>query len=183
MSAKDKVRKEILAKLRRQRDKERIEKSKLIKEKLFSLKDFKEANNIMCYISLGGEVDTTEIIKGALKLGKRVFTPFIEGERLGISELRDPDKDLEKGPFGILQAKKGDFCAAPSAAELDLVLVPGVAFDKKGNRLGRGKGYFDRFLKELPQAAKTIGLAFDAQILKSIPADSDDIPVSLVITN
>ena len=62
-------------------------------------------------------------------------------------------------------------------------LVPGLAFDRSGNRLGRGKGYFDRFLKNLPGAVKKIGLAYDFQILESIPTFPHDIPVDLVISN
>ena len=136
----------------------------------------------MCYISLDTEVNTGEIIKGALKLGKRVFAPIIEGDTLGISELRDLDEDLERGPLGILQPKKRSLHLF-SPAGLDLALIPGLAFDKEGQRLGRGKGYFDRFLKELPKTVNTVGLAFDFQILESIPVSSRDIPVNFVISN
>lgn len=182
MERKEVLRKEMLQRLRNQKPETRNQKSNLIKNKLFSLKEFKKAKILMCYISLNTEVDTREIIKHALKLGKRVFAPIIEGDRLGISELKDLDEDLERGPLKILQPKKRSLRLF-SPAGLDVAVIPGLGFDKEGQRLGRGKGYFDRFLKELPKTVNTVGLAFDFQILESIPVSSHDIPVDFVISN
>ena len=172
----------MLRRLRNQKSEVRNQKSRVIKEKLFDLAEFEKAKNIMCYISLNAEVGTRGIIKDAFKLKKRIFAPVIEGDRLGISEIKDLDKDLEEGPLGVLQPRKDSFTPF-SPNELDLAVVSGLAFDRKGKRLGRGKGYFDRFLKDLPGTVKTVGLAFDFQILESIPANFRDIPVDFVISN
>lgn len=182
MRTKSAVRKKILKKLREQTKEERLRKGRTIKKKIFSLKYFKEAKNIFCFISLKSEVDTREIIIDALKQGKSVFAPRVEQDALRIAEVKDLDKDLEEGPLGVLQPKKS--CQPLSSPEsLDIAIIPGLAFDEKGVRLGRGKGYFDRFLSQLAGATKTVGIAFDFQILKTIPQDPHDIPVNLVITD
>jgi 5-formyltetrahydrofolate cyclo-ligase len=85
---------------------------------------------------------------------------------------------LKKGPYGICEPVVQRFV---KREDLDLVIVPGVAFDRRGNRLGRGKGYYDRFLKKLPNEAISFGLAFDFQILPSLPATKTDVSVNKVI--
>ena len=179
MQTKEILRANILRKLEEQPEAARKEKSQAIKDKVFSSQDFKKAKSIMCYISLDTEVDTGEIIRGAKNLGKKIFAPVIEGDMLGIAAL---DGKLKKGPLGVLQPEKQDLKSF-SPDKLDMALIPGLAFTKAGARLGRGKAYFDRFLKELPDAVKTAGLAFDFQVLPSIPQDSHDIPVNEVISN
>jgi len=181
MESKEKIRKEILTLLKEQQPVHRADKSRQIKEKLFLLKEFKKANNLMCYISLETEVDTKEIIKDALKLGKRVFTPFIKGDRLGIAEIKNLDEGLEKSQLGVLEPKNHGDCS--STTKLDMVILPGLAFDRKGNRLGRGKGYFDRFLVNLTKTTKKIALSFEFQILDTIPTNSHDIPIDLLVSN
>lgn len=180
---KDEIRSRMLKKLRNQKKSDNSRKSKIIKEKLFSLEEFKKAKNIFCYISLASEADTKGIIVDALGLGKHMFAPRVEQDALGVAEIKDLDKDLEEGPLGILQPRE-DLPRLSPPEVLDIAIVPGIAFDRKGSRLGRGKGYFDRFLKQLADTAvKTVGIAFDFQILKSIPQNSSDIPVNLVISN
>ena len=85
---------------------------------------------------------------------------------------------LIKGPYGVRQpsARTG-----VSLSKLDVVVVPGVAFDRRGNRLGRGKGYYDRFLKKLPKKTHRIGLAFDFQILPAMPVSRHDLGVDKVL--
>ena len=182
MDEKKALRKEILAGLKSQAPGERKEKNTIIKNKVFSLPEFRKAKNIMCYISLDTEVDTREIIKDSLKQGKRIFAPVIKGDNLGLAEVKCMDSDLERGPTGVLQPEN-EANSSFRARSIEIVIVPGIAFDRNGARLGRGKGYFDRFLSKLPNTVKTIALGFDFQIKKSIPVSSRDIPVDLVITN
>ena len=87
---------------------------------------------------------------------------------------------LERQHFGIFQPRAGHVREVP-LEDIDLVIVPGVAFDKYNMRLGRGHGYYDRFLSSLPDRTKTIGLAFDFQVVENLPKDSHDIPVSRTI--
>ena len=125
------------------------------------------------------------MIDEALKSGKKVVVPRVVSETKEIiaSEIDDAKKDLELGPYGIYHPRKDVRLEEIPLEEIDLVIVPGVAFDEENNRLGRGEGYYDRFLKKLPDRIPTIGLCFDFQRINYLPKDSHDIPVSKVITN
>ena len=174
-----------LEKLKIHKEVDRLRKSSLIKHKLFSSKEYKKAKTILFYSSFDGEVDTAEILREALKTGKHVALPVIlEDQKMLIpSVVFDLDKELGIGPYGITQPKK-NYLRPIDLSNLELVIVPGVAFDKKGNRLGRGKGYYDRFLKKLPSNTPTIGLAFDFQIVEHLPFVSDfDVAVKKVIAS
>ena len=179
---KDNIRKEILGKLRKQ-DKIFIQrKSSLIKGELFATAEFKKAKTVMYYVSFNGEVDTLKMIDETLKMGKTVAVPaiFEENRILKSFGIKDRKKDLVEGRFGIPQPKEVHKTEIPPD-RLDLVVVPGVAFDSDGKRLGRGMGYYDRFLKSLPDRVATIGVCFDFQKLSSVPVDSHDFPVKKVI--
>ena len=137
----------------------------------------------MFYVSLKDEVDTSSMIDEALKTGKRVAVPVIlkEEKRLIAGEIHNRLEDLESQHFGIYQPRQDRVKEIPLEI-IDLVVVPGVAFDRKNIRLGRGHGYYDRFLSGLPKRTKTIGLAFDFQVLEDLPQDPHDVPVSKIIT-
>lgn len=133
----------------------------------------------MFYVAFGGEVETKEMIKEAQNSGKIIAVPVCRKHRMSLRPcLLDEHARLKKGPYGISEPAVEECLRL---ADLDLVIVPGVAFDKKGNRLGRGKGYYDRFLARLPQRTASLGLAFDFQILPSLPAQRHDIAVSKVL--
>ena len=180
---KHKIRKDIKCKLKLCTDLEKTRKSGIIKSKLFNEEFFKKAKVVMFYVSLKDEVDTLSMIDEALMTGKRVCVPVIfkEDKRLIAGEIKDRTEDLEKQHFGIYQPKEGRVREV-SLHDIDLVVVPGIAFDKNNVRLGRGHGYYDRFLSGLPGRTKTIGLAFDFQLVDHLPKDSHDVPVSKTIT-
>ncbi|MBI3990687.1 MAG: 5-formyltetrahydrofolate cyclo-ligase [Candidatus Omnitrophica bacterium] len=169
--------------LKKQSPEERIRKSGEIKDKLFSLSEFKRAKMVMFYISKDGEVDTKPMILEALNKGKRVAVPVsvLSENNLCPAEIKDYDKELSEGSYGILEPKP-EFMRPVELEEIDLLIVPGVAFDRKANRLGRGKGYYDRFLTRLPAGIPRIGLAFDFQIIEDIPVFQNDQPVSRVLS-
>jgi 5-formyltetrahydrofolate cyclo-ligase len=176
---KKQIRSKILLKLKRQKEVTRDRKSSIIKEKLFSQKVFKKAKTVMFFISFGGEVKTEKMIKAAQKIGKIVTVPVCKNNGITIRPCILDDKSLlKKGPYGVCQPHLERLV---HFKDLDLVVVPGVAFDKKGNRLGRGKGCYDRFLKLLPGKIPSIGLAFSFQILPAVPAKIHDIRVNKVI--
>lgn len=180
---KKNIRNTILKKLKDHKEEERSKKSSEIKRKLFSLKEFLKARTVLFYLSLDGEVDTVRMIKDCLKQGKRVAVPFIEKQarRIIPSLLEDYDRDLVCGPYGICHPKK-DYIRPVPLEDIDLVIVPGVAFDRAGNRLGRGHGYYDRFLSQLPKEVPTIGLAFDFQVLEDFPPlEPHDLSVATVL--
>lgn len=179
------IRKNILSKLKAQKEDQRRQKSLAIGRKLFNLKDFIDAKKILLYVGKDYEVDTTPIIKKALERKKRVFLPVtdVKSKRIIISEISDFKKDTTIGPYGIYEPKARRKKNAKSE-QLDLLILPGIAFDKKGNRLGHGKGYYDRFLKDIPCYIPRISLAFDFQMQgEDIPALAYDIPVTRVITS
>ncbi len=160
---KEEIRKEILRKLKVQSAKLKVKKDKIIKERLLARPEFKEAKVIVFYQSFKSEVDTKALIDEALATGKRVVVPVTVGDGLRFTEIGSLN------PF--------------PKERIDLVIVPGVAFSKEGSRLGRGKGFYDRFLKGLPRNIKKIGLAYDLQIVEDLPATTHDTPVDIVITN
>ncbi len=180
---KQRIRKEIKHKFNTYSTLEKSRKSAIIKNKLFNEEEFKRAKVVMFYVSLKDEVDTYLMIDEALKAGKRVTVPVIlkEEKRLIAGEIRNRLKELESQHFGIYQPKQDRVREVP-LDDIDLVVVPGVAFDKKNIRLGRGHGYYDRFLSGLPKTTKTIGLAFDFQVVEDLPQDPHDIPVWKIIT-
>jgi len=133
----------------------------------------------MFFISLPHEVETIPMIEESLKLGKRVAAP-VTGEEISPAEVTFDSGGLYlvPGAFGIREptGKK------VPPGEIDFAVVPGLAFDLEGNRLGRGKGYYDRFLKELKADAFLCGVAFECQVLGEIPHGDEDIPVKALVT-
>ncbi len=176
---KPQIRSKILLKLKLQKEADRNRKSRRIKEKLLKAAVFKKAKKVMFYVAFGGEVETTEMIKEARKSGKIIAVPVCMANRISIRPcILNYNAGLIKGPYGVLEPAVKRYL---SLDELDLVIVPGVAFDKKGNRLGRGKGCYDSFLKKIPRDTPSIGLAFDFQILPSLPTEAHDVGVQQVL--
>lgn len=138
----------------------------------------------MFYCSFKGEVNTYPMMEKAIGLKKRVAVPFIKKEtRQIVAMLIESTKELIPGSYGI-PSPRYDAAKEIFPADLDLVLAPGVAFDKANNRLGRGAGYYDRFLSELPSTVPVVGLAYDLQLVPAIPGLlPHDRPVSFVVSN
>lgn len=158
-------------------------KSHEIKNKLYSLDEFKKSNFIFSFISFRNEVHTHDIIKDSIAMGKRVGVPITvdETRKLLVSEITDFDKELEIGFYNILAPKK-EYERIVSPKLVDLVLVPGLAFDKYGFRVGYGGGYYDRFFASVNKDIIKIGLCFHMQLSPEVPIDSYDIPVDYIIT-
>lgn len=156
-------------------------KSKAIWESLSSLQEFNRAGTIAFYVSVAreGEVDTIPMIEESLALGKRTCIPRV-ARNFGLEffEIRSM-KDLNKGNFGILEPTGGSKIL-PQA--IDMVIVPGIAFDKSGNRVGFGKGYYDKFLSKMEDETQIIALAFDFQIIDGITPSKNDVRVHKIIT-
>lgn len=177
---KEKLRKEIKEKRKNISKEEQRKKSKEIKEKLFSLKEYKDSEIVLFYVSYNGEVFTHDIIRDALK-EKVVVVPISNKEDCSVS-LSKLGKwyDLETSSYGILEPRKECIKDVPIDV-VDLIIIPGVAFDCKGNRLGHGKGYYDRLLRNAKEITK-IGLAFEFQIVENITIEKHDISIDKIIT-
>ncbi|MDD5162754.1 MAG: 5-formyltetrahydrofolate cyclo-ligase [Candidatus ainarchaeum sp.] len=160
--------------------KEIIEKSFAIKERLFSLQEFKKSEKILFYVGIKSEARTSEMIGEALGLGKTVAVPLCDFEKKEMRAVQINSLDcLEEKKFGLLEPKTGKKIPVQ---EIDLIIVPGTAFDLKCERLGYGGGFFDRFLKKTKKSAKKIGLAFECNIEKKIPSTSRDVKMDKIIT-
>lgn len=156
-------------------------KSKQIITRLFLLDEFQKATTILFYVSYGSEVDTHQLIQQSLSLGKTVIVPKSDTAQtsLLLSQLKTWD-DLKKGAYSILEPKQSAFKPVQPDV-LELILVPGIVFDMHGYRIGHGKGYYDRLLKQI-RNVPCIGLAFELQIVKQIKKEEHDERIDVIIT-
>ncbi len=179
---KEEIRKEMLSK-RDDLPKDKVEEiSRHIKNKLFKLPEFRDAKKVLIYLHFRKEVKTSGIIKECLAQGKEVFVPVSDFEKNEFSISPFPGfENLEKDKFGVPFPKK-EFIKEADSSQLDLIIAPGVAFDLEGNRIGFGKGFYDKFISAVDGNPLVIGLAFDFQLLDLVPTERDDIPVTMVIT-
>ena len=178
------LRQKMIEKRQRTSYDEIVTKSKQIKKRLFELDVFEKSKTVMFYVGKGDEVQTKDMVLESMKMDKIVSVPYIEssGNReMCASLLKNFDRDLTKGEYGILFPKKESYRPI-NASSLDLIIVPGVCFDKNGNRIGHGGGYYDHFLKSVSKKTMLIGLAFDFQVVKDVPHDERDIPMQIVLT-
>ncbi|HUW63278.1 MAG TPA: 5-formyltetrahydrofolate cyclo-ligase [Spirochaetia bacterium] len=158
-------------------------KSREIAQRLFAMEIWRRSRTIMVYLDFRSEVATGPIVERALAEGKTVAVPKTEvaGRRLIVSVLSNYPQDLVSGTWGILEPRAD--CLRPLPPDrLDLVLVPGVAFDGSGNRLGYGGGFYDRFLPFLRDGAVTVAPAFEVQVLERVETGAYDVPVDLIVT-
>ena len=156
----------------------RGQKSLRIKENLFGLREFKDAKVVLFFASFRDEVETLGMIKEALDMGKMVYLPKVEGDSLGIYEI-EKASDLKAGYMGIPEPE-ADIDKKRDIAQVDVIIVPGAAFDTEGNRLGYGKGYYDRLLRE--RGAPLIALAFEEQVFERLPREPHDVRMDIVVT-
>ncbi len=163
--------------LKRQYSKEQMEEMSLgIAEKLLAHPQVRDSRTILLYSPLPDEVDISPML-GALS-DKRVLLPKVTGDTSMELRRYTGAEGLSAGAFGIMEPVGEVFSDYRS---IDLAVVPGMAFDPKGHRLGRGRGYYDRLLAQLPDAYK-IGVCFSFQLVEAIPADTTDIPMDEVVS-
>lgn len=149
--------------------------------RLLLLDEYRHAECIALYAAAMNEVDTQLLLTDALSCGKRVLFPVVCGEQMLLRGVADRD-DFHVGAFGIPEPCSGG--AEHLADEPDLIVVPGIAFDLAGHRLGYGKGYYDRFLHHPGRTAHLLGLCHDFQLRSTLlPADHHDIPMELLVTD
>ncbi|MBR1499354.1 MAG: 5-formyltetrahydrofolate cyclo-ligase [Bacteroidaceae bacterium] len=139
---------------------------------------WQEAGILLLYYPLADEVDVRPLIREAYREGKHVLLPVVKSEELEL-RLYKGETSLREGAFGIMEPT-GPSLVHEDYDEIELALVPGMAFDRAGHRLGRGKGYYDRLLPRLPKA-RLMGICFPFQLLDEVPAEAHDIPVHEVI--
>lgn len=156
---------------------ERLFLSRQLTARLESHPRFASAHTILLYHSLPDEVNTHELIR-RWSNKKRILLPVVNGNDLELKEYKG-ENELENGQYGISEPTGLPFL---SFNEIDLAVIPGMAFDKDGNRLGRGKGYYDRLLARLSSSKiYKIGLCFDFQFLPHIPAEAHDVVMDEIL--
>lgn len=179
---KSKIRSELQKRLLDMTDKQRSEKSRKACRNLISTPQFQQASTIMMYLSLPHEVDTSEAILHAWQLGKVVAVPKISWQQRHMIAVRI--NSLETGFSTSASGLRNPITGMPMPfAEIDLVVTPAIGFDKKGNRLGRGGSYYDRFFANEEFHSPKCGFAFAEQVVDSIPATDTDVPVDFLVTD
>src|SRR3989338_647774 len=180
---KHSIRQQILEKRDCLSKEEVTEKSQKIIENLKATKEYRTSSLILFYVSFNNEVSTIGLIRELLKTKeKKVLVPYVEKNNplLQVSLLENFN-DLEKGKYNILEPRK-DKIKKTDVKKIGIVLVPGIAFDKKGHRIGYGHGYYDRFLNTLGSGTKKIGLAYDFQVVDSVTKEKHDVVLNIVIS-
>lgn len=149
-------------------------------DKITNLEEFKNKKVILCYVSFNNEVDTINLIEYSLKIGKVVAVPKVEGNAMEFYRIKD-FSDLKPGYFGVLEPEKND----KNVVDPDdsFMIIPGVAFDRKMNRIGYGKGFYDRFLTNyIGKRIIRCGICFELQLCDKIENDEFDQSLDMIIT-
>lgn len=141
---------------------------------------FDKADHIAVYKALGGELPCDALSGYIRSAGKKTLYPSTTGDGLTFHVINDPERELVKGRFGIMEPSPD---IGVYTGDTDIMIMPGVAFDYEGNRVGRGKGYYDRWLSSVPQERRPllIGVCLNFQMMTSVPSESSDIPADMVL--
>lgn len=162
---------------------ERSSASSCIAQSVCALAEARKAWSILAYSAFRSEVETEELCRLLLRMDKKLCLPLTRQKDKDLLPIvvKEEDFPLQPGYQGI---QEPEWCAGKifAAQELDIVIVPGLLFDRNGNRLGYGGGYYDRFLACKASQALRVGLAFSCQLVPFIPAQSHDIPMDILIT-
>lgn len=155
-------------------------KSTQIAAGVYGLPAFQASSTVMVYMALEQEVQTADIIAEARRRNKRVVVPVVRESNLIAVELPLDSKQLHRGRFGIFEPRCLKARVQPS--EIPFVIVPGIAFDRQGGRLGFGKGYYDRFLRQVTKSTFACALAFAMQIVPEVPRMAHDVRLHGIMT-
>jgi 5-formyltetrahydrofolate cyclo-ligase len=155
-----------------------------IDDRLFEFANFLEARIVLFYINAESEVPSGVFIRKAVDMGKIVVLPAFRAEKADIRLMKidDPEKDLVLGPRNCLEPDS-QRCRQVPLDCIDIAIVPGIALDEKGGRLGRGDGYYDRLIPRLPSTTRKVALALEEQIFPQIPMENHDKYVDIIISD
>ena len=163
---------------------DRQQKLETIQERLFDFANFLEARIVLLYVNAPNEVPSMEIIQKTVEIGKIVVLPAFDVQKSGIKLMKidNPNRDLIMGPRQILEPNP-QRCRKVPLECIDIAIIPGVALDEKGGRLGAGDGYYDRLIPKLPITTRKVALAIEDQIFQQVPMESHDKFVDIIVTN
>ena len=179
---KRRIRKHMASRLSRIPPEAAADKSRAACAELVNLPEFATAETVMIYLSVSAEPDTAAIAETAWQKGKAVLVPKTTWERRHMEavEIHSLTEGLLQTPIGLHEPTSG---AATPPELIDLVVVPALVFDRQGNRLGRGAGFYDRFLARLSIRATVCGLGFAEQLVDDLPTDRHDYPMHMLVTD
>jgi len=180
---KNDIRNEITEKLNALSEAEIISKSTIIENRLFEFANFIESKIVLLYVNRKNEMPTAQILKRSLNYNKILVLPTFNPDTYNMTPLKVDNliSDLKPGPKRILEPD-GDRCKIVPIEYLDIVIIPGWAFDEKGGRLGSGKGYYDRLIPRLSVTTRKVALAYECQLIPQVPMESHDKHVDILIT-
>ncbi len=144
--------------------------------------EYRQAEILMVFLSLPTEMDTTSLVLSAWRNRMRVLAPQVSWEqrRMLPIEIQSLSDNLSKSPLGVREPAKG---APIPVSHIDMVIVPALGYDESGNRIGRGRGFYDRFLSHLDWHGIACGLAFEEQVVDHVPTSDHDRPVDMLVTD
>jgi 5-formyltetrahydrofolate cyclo-ligase len=180
---KRQIRRSILAVRRGLSEAEGLTRSRRVWERITALSCYQQARVVLGYMAFDHEVLTDGLIRRAIASGKQMVLPMVQSDRQGLALylIEDLERDVAPGYCGILEPQPQRTRAVVPEI-LELALVPGVAFDLRGGRLGFGVGFYDRLLSQLPRDIPTVGLAFDFQVIPRLPSQPHDIMLDAIVT-
>ncbi|MDD2389657.1 MAG: 5-formyltetrahydrofolate cyclo-ligase [Desulfobacterales bacterium] len=180
---KQNLRDEVAKKLDALSEKELIEKTSQVEKRLLEFANFLEANIVLLYINSAHEIMTKRIIERCFALNKLVVLPAFRSEKRQIKLFKVDTlaTDLKPGVRGIPEPEQ-TLCKEVPIDRIDIAIIPGIVFDEKGSRLGKGEGYYDRLIPKLSMTTRKVSLAFESQIVDQVPMESHDKQVDIIVT-
>lgn len=179
---KRRIRRALLAQRRALSEAERLARSRRVWQRLSALRCYQDARVILGYMAFDKEVLTDGLLRQAMAAGKQIVLPVVQaGHQLALYAVRDLGRDVAPGFHGILEPQRHR--ATPVGVEaIELAIVPGVAFDLQGGRLGYGSGFYDRLLSRFPPGIPKVGIAFDFQVMPQLPRQPYDLALDAIVT-
>jgi 5-formyltetrahydrofolate cyclo-ligase len=165
---------------------ERSDSGRAIVNHILAMKEFREARAVMAYCGFGSEIDTIPLLAAVLEARKMLLLPRVNRSAglLDVYEVKNLDTDLRPGVWGIPEPNP-EACVLHALTDIDLIVLPGAAFDRKGGRIGYGKGYYDKLLASchrMNHYPRTVAGAFDVQVVDAIPMEAHDVVIDVLVT-
>jgi len=164
-------------------EEEVAEKATKIEDRLHGFANFLESNIVLLYVNGEYEVPTGRIIKNSFGFDKIIVIPGFDAEthEMKLMKIDHPDRNMVMGSRNILEPD-ANRCRRVPLESIDIAIIPGIAFDEKGGRIGTGQGYYDRLIPKLSITTRKVGLAFEEQMVPQVPIESHDRHVDIIIT-
>jgi 5-formyltetrahydrofolate cyclo-ligase len=181
---KDQIRTDTVTEIDALPKSERSARIKAIEKRLFEFANFLESKIVLMYVGGKNEIPTGDILKLAYDYGKIVVLPAFDANRykMKLMKVDALENDLRDGPRGVAEPDP-DRCKRVPIEKIDIAIIPGIAFDEKGARIGTGRGYYDRLIPKLSITTRKVALAFEEQVVPQIPMESHDKFVDIIITD